>query len=55
MHLHYLGGLLVEGIRTLNKDIIANCTFASQLLSRPTYGRVMELTDRFEEAALIEG
>lgn len=54
MHLFYLGGLLVEGLKNLHNDILINCRFAPDLLSRAPYVRVMELREKFEQAALLE-
>lgn len=52
-HLSYAGGLLVESIHSFHHDMLKNCRFAADIFSRPTYVRMIELREKFEQTALI--
>ncbi len=54
-HLLYLGRLLIEAIKEFHTDTLGNFKFAPELTNRPTYLRVMELRDKYEQAALLKG
>jgi hypothetical protein len=53
MHLSYIGGLLTESIRSFHNDMLTNCRFSSEIFCRASFVRMMELKDRFDQAALI--
>jgi hypothetical protein len=52
IHLFYIGGLLVEGMKNFHHDLITNCLFAPDVLTRATYIRMTELRDKFEAMAI---
>ena len=51
MHLFYLGGLLIEGMKNFHTELVINCR--SDIVRSATYLRMSELRDKFESAALI--
>lgn len=55
VHLFYLGGLLVEGLKNFHEDLTKNYKQAHEVLGRLSYIRVTELTSKFETAALLVG
>jgi len=55
IHLFYLGGLLVEGMKSFHQDILMNYRSAGDVIGRATYQRMVDLRDKFEQAALLEG
>jgi hypothetical protein len=49
MHILYLGGLLTEALKIFHNDFINNGSFAAELMTRPTYMRVWELCNKFDQ------
>lgn len=50
-HLCYLGGVLSESIKNFRSDLLADLDRpASAIISRPSFSRMMELTESLEQA-----
>lgn len=54
IHLYYIGGLLMESMKNFHDDLIMNCKFAPEVVSRQSYLRMSELRDKFETTALLQ-
>ncbi len=50
-HLCYLGGVLAESIKNFRSDLLSNLGRpASVIMARPSFLRIMELTESLEQA-----
>ncbi|HJY23587.1 MAG TPA: hypothetical protein VJ279_11910 [Hanamia sp.] len=53
MHLSFLGGKLAEGITQFHHDIATNYRYASEIITRLSFVRLLELRDKFQQAASL--